>query len=148
MRNLYVCDTCAVIHFFGRFFRTECKLSNRALGIIEEALRPIQGGIRLSVPSTVFLEIYDKWLPDEEAVRQCYYEVYLRLRESPNVEIKPIEREVLENVLRMDGLMADHDMHDKIILASAMMLECPLITSDTVIRKYNARARVVPEILY
>ena len=148
MATLYVCDTCALIEFFGGVFRTSCGLSNRAYQIIDEAVNNRIGDIRLSVPSTVFLEIFDKWLTDEESVRRFYYEVFIRLRESPNVEIKPIERDVIVHLLELDGAMEGHDMHDKIILASAMMLECSLITSDKVIRTFNLRSQVIPEVFY
>ena len=51
------------------------------------------------------------------------------------MEIKAIEREVLENMC-IGAELANHEVHDKLILASAMMLQCPLITSDEKVIKF------------
>ena len=61
-------------------------------------------------------------------------------------KIKSIDEEVLEAVLLIGGDLQDHEMHDKIILASAMALQCPLISSDGALKKYNAAAHAVPEV--
>lgn len=84
----------------------------------------------MSVPSIVFIEIYEKWLRSEEFSRKFFYEVFTPLKQSPNVEIRAIDQEVLENLLAVDGCLAKHSLHDKIVVASAITLECPIITFD------------------
>ena len=39
-------------------------------------------------------------------------------------------------------------MHDKLILASAIALECVLISSDIEIRAYNEANYVIPDVIY
>ena len=127
LRKLYVIDTSAFISYFNNVFGESSQISRRARDIVSDALFTISGSVRLSIPSIVFVEIFEKWLRNEEFNAKFYYEIYKIILESPNIEIKPIELEVLENLLIIGGNLRNHDLHDKIILASAMMLECPLI---------------------
>ncbi|MFZ2631813.1 MAG: hypothetical protein WA081_00670 [Desulfosalsimonadaceae bacterium] len=102
----------------------------------------------MSIPSIVFIEIFDKWLTSEEFSKKFYYDVFIQLKESPNIEIRPIDREVLENLIYIGGTLKDHDLHDKLILATAMTLEAPLITIDGAIIKYVLDCKTVPGTLY
>lgn len=76
-----------------------------------------------------------------------HYEVFNQLSQSVNVEIKPLDQEVLENLLRIGGVLADHEIHDKIILASAMMLNCSIITTDAKIREYVDATHIIPSVI-
>jgi predicted nucleic acid-binding protein len=147
MMKLYVIDTNALIHYYPDVFDQGCDLSRRAHSIIKSAFTP-NSSVRISIPSVVLIEIYDKWFTREEFARKFYYEVFLSLKESPNIEIKPIEQEVLENLLYISGDLANHEIHDKIILASAMMLKCSLITSDAKLTEYVTKTNVLPEIFF
>lgn len=82
-----------------------------------------------------------------EALLQFHYEVFDLVERSPNIEIKPVEQEVLENLLNIGGILADHEIHDKIILASAMMLNCSIITTDPKIREYVESNGVIPAVI-
>lgn len=150
MRELYVIDTCAVISFFDDVFvhasgyAGSPRLSNRATGIIDEAVNSGWTQIRLSVPSVVFIEIYEKWLRTEEFCRRFFYDVFEPLRKSANVEIRPTDREVLEKLLCIGGKLADHDLHDRLVLASAMALGAPLITTDAAVTAYVNENTVIP----
>jgi PIN domain nuclease of toxin-antitoxin system len=146
MRKLFVCDTNAIIWFFSNVFQTADKLSARARCLIEQGCSQNGSDIRLSIPSVVFIEIFDKWCVDEVSARRIHNEVFRRLSESPNVEIRPIDLEVIACVATIAGRLVDHEMHDKMVLASAMVLECPLITSDGEIAKFNESERVIPEV--
>jgi len=150
MRNLYVIDTNAVISFFDGVFRYSNKynklqpLSNNVMINIKEALFSRETSIRLSIPTVVFIEIYEKWLMSEEFCRRFFYEVFQPITQSPNIEIRPIDREVLENLLEIGGTMEEHDLHDRLILASAMALNAPLITTDRTIIRYIRNTKIVP----
>lgn len=98
----------------------------------------------LSVPSIVFIEIYEKWLKSGEFSRKFFYEVFIPLKQSPNVEIRAIDQEVLENLLTVDGCLAKHDLHDKIVVASAITLECAIITLDENIIEFvgNGKSKI------
>lgn len=154
MIERFVSDTSSIIHYFSRLtnvfekFEITKELSTRAEAIIADALLQFPSEVRLSIPSIVFVEIYEKWLVDEEVNREFYYEVYQRIIRSPNIEIKPVDQEVVENVVILDDNLKDHDLHDKIIFASAMTLECRLISRDSELIKYNNKYNAVPEIFY
>ena len=141
---LYVSDTNALISYFSEVFEQEPVVSSKALSLIGSALSTSESEYKLSVPSVVFIEIYEKWCDEGERLAKIYWNVFRVLAESPNVEIKPIEREVLENLMQIN---LRHEMHDKIILASAMMLDCPLITSDLTIIDYVEKNKVIPAII-
>ena len=122
-------------------------ISNRAHALIDVALSPRPQNVQLSIPTVVFVEVFDKWLIEEEFAEKFYYEVMTPILDSPNIEIKPIEREVLENMLSIGAELADHEVHDKLILASAMMLQRPLITSDTKIIEFVKKYHVIPSVI-
>ncbi len=148
MATLYVCDTTAVIEYFDDVFERGCRLSPNGRAIIAEALCSTPGDVRLSIPAVVFVEVFDKWCRAEEFSRKFWYEVYQTLKESPNVEFKPIDQEVVESVLEIGGNLARHEIHDKIVLACAITLKCRLITSDREIGRYNMTHRVIPAVVY
>lgn len=147
MNRLYVTDTNALIFYFSDVFEQASKLSYRASQLIECALQSSPCEIKLSIPSVVFVEIFDKWLNNEEFAAKFHYEVFNVIQQSPNIEIKPIEQEVLENMLKIGGNLSEHDIHDKLILASAMMLNCPLITTDSKVIEYVNKFRIIPAII-
>ena len=148
MRTLYVCDTTSLIEYFDHVFCRGSRLSPLARGIFDSALCTFETDTRLSIPAVVFVEIFEKWCRTEEFTQKFYFEVFVRLRNAANVEIKPIERDVLEHLVLIGDNLEHHEMHDKIILASAISLQCGLITSDQAIRDYNRRRQVVPSIIY
>ena len=135
MNGLYVIDTNGIIGYFEHVFHAPSNLSVRAKDLIARAFTT-PAEINLSIPSIVFVEIFEKWLLSEDMVYKFHYEVFDLVERSPNIEIKPVEQEVLENLLNIGGILADHEIHDKIIVASAMMLNCSIITTDPKIREY------------
>ena len=147
MTKPYVIDTCALISFFHEVFGEDCRISPRAFGIIQEAIFGGYSGTYISIPSVVFVEIYEKWFNDEEFSSKFFYEVLTPVTQSPNVEIKTLDGEVLENLMLIGGELADHDLNDKVVLASAMMLESPLITLDEKIVNYVNGTGIIPSIV-
>ncbi|MDM8535449.1 hypothetical protein QUF70_01710 [Desulfobacterales bacterium HSG17] len=141
-KKRYVIDTNGIISYFSQIFDDTPRfdgappISQKARNAIQEAVSPFEGQVLLSVPSVVFIEIYEKWLRSEEFLRKFFYEVFTPLKQSPNVEIRAIDQEILENLLAVDGCLAKHDLHDKIVVASAMTLECPIITVDSKIIEF------------
>lgn len=147
MDRIYVADTDSIIRYFHRVFGVAQKLSTRARSLIDSALMSSPSPVKLSIPSIVFLEIFEKWFADEEMAMKLRYEVYETIMKSPNIEIKPIEQEVLENLLRIGDNLSNHDINDKLIVASAMMLRCPIITTDPEIIKYVKSSRIIPSVI-
>ena len=153
VKKRYVIDTNGIITFYDEVFiksplhGRSGSMSTNTRTVIQEAINPFEGGVLLSVPSIVFIEIYEKWLRTEEFFRKFFYEVFIPLKQSPNVEIRSLDQEVLENLLTVDGCLAEHDLHDKIVVASAITLECPLITSDDEIIKFVGKGeKSIPKV--
>lgn len=146
MNNGYVVDTTSLISYFNNIFGGPAKISRDALKIIETAFKR-DSDIKLSIPSIVFVEIFDKWFINEEIAAAIRIEIMTLIAERPNIEIKPVEKEVLENFIKINDDFIKFDNHDKIILASSMMLQWPLITSDSKIIRYNNKYKVIPDII-
>ena len=154
IKQRYVTDTNILISFFSEVFDgiprfgAQPKISQRTENIIKKAISPYEGSVLLSVPSIIFIEIYEKWLYSEEFCRKFFYEVFSLLKQSPNVEIRAIDQEVLENLLTVGGCLENHDLHDKIVVASAITLECPVITFDPTIIEFveNGKGKI-PKVL-
>jgi predicted nucleic acid-binding protein len=147
MRKIYVIDTNALIFYFDSLFNQENRLSRKANNIISNAFSHRENSIKLSIPAIVFVEIYRKWLDTREFAQRFYYEVFLRCQESPNIEVRPLEAEVLFQLKKIRGSLQNHEINDKLILASAMVLECPLITFDGEITTFVNETRVIPQII-
>ncbi|MFA7418526.1 MAG: hypothetical protein WCZ90_02480 [Melioribacteraceae bacterium] len=145
-KERYVIDTNSIIFYFEKVFKQPCALSKRAQNIISEGFN-YNSNILLVIPSIVFVEIQNKWFKTEEFAKTFYYEVYMRISESENIEVKPIEQEVLSNLKHIRGILSNHDIHDKLILASAIMLNCPLISTDGKIEEFVKTTKIIPSII-
>lgn len=143
--NNYVIDTNSLINFHYDLFKEKRRLSAKAVSIIEKAFNEYST-IRISIPSIVFVEIYRKKFVDEETSSK-FRTIYKIIKESPNFEIKTIDKEVLENYIKIDHTIV-RDNHDKLVLASAMMLSCPLISYDSKIIKYVKSTDIIPDIIF
>ena len=139
MIRRYVCDTNAIIWYFDYVFRQESKLTRHVRSIIDRAFQK-ESDVRLIIPSLVFIEIQTKWTTSSELAAKIRYEVFSKIVDCENIEIREISEEILENVLRISLNLPGHDLHDKIILANALALNCPLFTSDSTIIDYAKRS--------
>lgn len=146
MIKQYVSDTNSIIWYFEHVFEETSQLSASAKRILEQAFDK-ESDVRLTIPSIVFVEIRIKWYTSDELAAKIAYEVYRPIRDSDNITIRGINDEVLENLMDIKGALTNHDLHDKIVLANAMMLRCPLLTSDHDIKKYVAQTAVIPSVI-
>jgi len=99
MADRYVLDTSGLIAYFTDIFTQDKRLSKKIASVVSEAIFSRGTPVRLVVPSVVFVEVFEKWLTNEEILRRFYYEAFVPIDESPNIEIRPIEQEVLEALL-------------------------------------------------
>ena len=141
-----VIDTTALISYFGSVFAIDSKISSRGIDLIREAFQE-DGNTLLVIPSIVFVEIFDKWVRDEEFQAKIRSEIFEPVKQSPNIEIRPIDKEVLENFITLVDDDINLENHDRLILASAVVLNAPLITSDRKIRKFVNRHHVIPRVI-
>lgn len=142
----YVVDTCALISYFKGIFEEDSSISEKSIGIIDSAFYSHE--IILIIPSTVFIEIYKKWFGNSEMKAKIISEIYLRIKSKENMQIQPIDKEILENFSLITNIETAYnfDNHDKQILAAAMTMQCPLITSDKRLIRYNEKQHVIPQI--
>lgn len=139
--HLVVVDTSALVSFFQEVFNQPRKLSTRAMRIIQDALDDYSS-TRMSIPSIVFVELFEKWARSEEKQAQIRALVFEYLAAAPNVEIRPLDREVIENLMVLRMTEPDLDNHDMIILASAKSLNATIITTDRKLIALAARERM------
>ena len=153
MRELYVIDTCAIISFYEPVFvgapgyGGSQPLSIGVGSLISEAIHSDTTKVRLSIPSIVFVEIWQKWLKTEEFCQKFFYEVFVPLEKCENVEIRPTDREVFEHLLLIGGSLERHDIHDRLILATAIALEATLVTTDEVVTAYVEETKLLPAVM-
>lgn len=139
-------DTTALISYFSTIFNQQSQISEDAIKLIQHAFR-LDSDVLLSIPSIVFVEIFDKWVVDDEFRAMFVSEVLELISQCPNIEIKSIDEEVLQMFISLSDSIVNLENHDKIILASAMTLQWPLITSDSKIVKYVKKYKVIPAII-
>ena len=141
-----VIDTTALISYFCLVFNRDPKISQTAINLIRQAFQE-ESRVLLIIPSIVFVEIFDKWIRNEEVQVKIRSEVLEPIKQSPNIEIRPIDIEILENFINLTDDDIKLENHDRLILASAVALNAPLITSDKKIRKFVLKHHVIPQVI-
>lgn len=147
MNQRYIVDTTALISYFADIFGVQCVISKEGIEIIESAFE--RGLTNLLIPSIVFIEIFSKKFVNPEIAAKIRYNVYEKVKSCENVSIESIDKEVLECFLDIQDIEKDYnfDNHDKIIYATAMKYQAPLITSDLRLIRYNNRKKMIPVII-
>lgn len=141
-----VVDTTAIISYFDSVFRQNPQITREGLQYIDSAFESEYNTI-LIIPSVVFVEIFEKWFR-----RSCGEEFHARFRSevlnpilsAPNIEIREIDNEVWEAFLTLQDADINLENRDRIILASAVVLNAPLITSDRKVIQFVERNKVIP----
>lgn len=147
----FVIDTTALISYFCRVFEQPSQISKKGLLYLDKVFKG-QDNYLMVIPSIVFVEIFDKWFRErnsssEEFRAKFIAEVYKPIKANPNIEIREIDLEVLQNFLDLDDSIINLENRDRIILASAVTLNAPLITSDRKVQKYFTKYRIIPQII-
>ena len=145
-KRRYVIDTSAIVSYFDSIFEEKPKVSQNGLQIIRQAFQCPDNNI-LIIPSIVFIEIFEKWIRDDEFQAKVRAEILEPVKQAPNIEIRPIDVEVLEHFVELVDPDIRFDNHDRLILASAVSLNAPLITSDRKISKFVARHHTIPNVI-
>jgi predicted nucleic acid-binding protein len=146
-----VVDTTAIISYFSSIFGEQSQISPEGLSIIQDAFES-DDRIIMIIPSIVFVEIFDKWFKgtqqkDEEFRAKFLAEVLHTIQRSPNMEVREIDDEVIEKFLELYDEDIGLEQRDRIILASAVVLNAYLITSDKKIILFQKRYSLIPEII-
>lgn len=145
--DIYVVDTSALISYFSKVFEANISISKSSIELIDLAFHTTE--IKLIFPSAVFIELFIKWFKNEEIAARIKTEVYYRIKSRENMQIRTFDRETLENYMLIQNIEDNHnfDGHDKQIFASAMTMDCQLITSDERLIRYNKKQKLIYGIL-
>ncbi|MEH2283354.1 MAG: hypothetical protein V7K90_18815 [Nostoc sp.] len=151
-KRRFVIDTVALISYFAHIFNEPSKISPKGLLYIDTAFKHYDSNYLITIPSIIFIEIFDKWFrgnttANEEFRAKFIAEVFNPIRASPNIEIRELDIEVLESFLDLNDQNINLENRDKIVLASAVVLKSPLITSDTKIKYYLEKYNIIPGII-
>ncbi|OKH55546.1 hypothetical protein NIES2101_03960 [Calothrix sp. HK-06] len=154
MKKRFVIDTNALIYYFYHIFNVSPQISSKGRSIINKALQD-NSDYLIIIPSVVFVEIFDKWFRDnsnsniggEEFRARFISEVFIPIKNSPNIEIRELDKEVLETFLSLNDTYIKLENRDRIILASAVVLNSYLITSDRKIKEYVEKYQIIPGII-
>lgn len=143
IQNRYVIDSVSLINYFNDLFNEHEKITHEARRVIKSAFNNFSP-VKLIIPSTVLIEIHTKFVDRDENARKYYYELFYKIKECPDIEIKPLEREVIEEFIGIDDSIEALEHNDKLILAAAMQLSCPIITIDPKIISYVNKTNFEP----
>ena len=144
MYDQFVIDTTSLISTFDKVFEKPPRISGSSIALIRKTLLNYEDSPKMIIPSIVIIEIYDKWIRTEEFRVKFNSEVYFQLNNSLHTEIKPIESEIVEILLILRRKGCTFDIHDRMVLATAMLHNCPLITSDAKIISFVQATKVIP----
>lgn len=112
-------DTHAILWHFTN----NPKLSQKAKGIFDKCEK---GECIIFIPSIVIAEALSIF--DKKKVSFNFKTLFNRIRESENYAIIPLDQKVLLQMIEAKDVA---ELHDKIIVATARLLDVPLITRDT-----------------
>lgn len=110
--------------------------SDFANALLNDSLTNVVSPVRLVVPSISLIEIFDKFGTDEQDARRIYYECFCVLNQSSNVDIRELDWETMQHLIQLDSTLENHEIHDKIMVATAQVLDCCLVTNDSKIWEY------------
>ena len=114
----YVTDT----HPLFWFLTNNKRLSSNARVLFEEAET---GESSIIVPSIVLAELM--YLFEKQNLRDKFKEVLKRIEIALNYEVCSLDTEVIDISSK---IISVKEIHDRIIIATAKLLDCPLITKD------------------
>jgi hypothetical protein len=148
MNSLYVIDTVTFIAYFSDFFNDDLKLSKQATQIMDSCIAHKESNIKLTIPTIVFVEVFEKFLKSEERVLKFKFEVFEPIKSNPDIEIKPLDRDLLDVFISLGNEIVNMEHHDKIILAATIQLDCNVITNDPDIISYLEKSKSQAKVLF
>jgi PIN domain nuclease of toxin-antitoxin system len=116
----YVTDTHSLVWYFS----DDSRLSKKALGVFEQTK---QEGL-IVVPSVVLAEIM--FIAKKGKITLTFEESLNKIEEYENFDIAPLDADLLRVA---NNIEADMEMHDKLIVATALYFNAILITRDKLI---------------
>ena len=121
----YVTDTHSIICYFTE----DSRLREIALNALEGTIRE---GVVI-IPSVVLAEIM--FISRKGRITLTFEESLRKIEEYENIHIAPLDVEILKIA---DKIAVNMEMHDRLIVATALHFEATLITKDPFIRETGA----------
>lgn len=118
----YVTDTHSIVWYFTE----DSRLSKKALEVFEQTVKE---GI-IIVPAVVLAEIM--FISKKGKTTLAFEETLRKMEEYENFDIAPLDTDILKVA---DKIEIDMEMHDKLIVATAIYFEAALITRDKQIKE-------------
>lgn len=116
----YVTDTHSIVWYFTE----DPRLSKQALEAFEETNRE---GV-IIIPAVVLAEIM--FIAKKGKITLTFEETLKRIEQYENFDIVPLDIDILRVA---DKIEADLEMHDKLVVATALYFNATLITKDRAI---------------
>jgi len=120
---LFVADT----HSLAWYFTGSGKPGMKALRAFRESS---SGKTIIIVPTVVLAEIMD--ISEKKRIEVDYEELLNKIESSSNFEIYPLDIDVLKTAR---SITAIPELHDRIIVATAKLLEARVLTKDEDVQK-------------
>ncbi|MBI3335349.1 MAG: PIN domain-containing protein [Candidatus Portnoybacteria bacterium] len=122
--DYYIVDT----HAFLWYLADSPKLSRKVKNIFDS----IDAGDAIAIlPAIVLLECID--ILDKKKVELKFEEIALRISHASNFILSEIDWALILEVNRIKGLK---DLHDRIIIATAFLFDCAIVSKDNLIRNF------------
>ncbi len=122
MSDIFVTDTHALLWYLTE----DEKLSKIAQGVFEKADR---GEVDIVIPTTVLAEAL--FITEKHRVDIEFMDIIENIQNSSNYLLHPLD---LDIVMKCHELKKIPELHDRIITATAILLDAKLITKDTKIK--------------
>jgi len=123
--SFFVADTHSLVWYFAG----SKKLGQKALEVFRNSL---SGKSIIFIPTIVLAEIID--IIEKKRISVNYEELLDEIEKGSNFEIYPLYVNVLKTLKEIKGIS---ELHDKIIVATAKLLEAKVITKDADIQSSN-----------
>ena len=118
----YVADTHSLVWYFTE----DPRLSKKALDAFEQTKQKDL----IIIPTVVLAELM--FISRKGKITITFSETLKEIEECENFNVVPLDIEILKVAEKMK---ADIEMHDKLIVATALHFEAALITRDEIIKK-------------
>lgn len=118
----YIPDTHSLVWYFTE----DSRLSTKALQVFEQTLE--EG--RIIIPAVVLAEIM--FIAKKGRITITFDETIRKIEENDNFDIAPLDTEILKEANKIELTM---EMHDKLIVATALCFTATVITRDKEIKE-------------
>ncbi len=111
-----------------KYFTDDPRLSRQALDAFEQTKK---AGL-IIIPTVVLAEVM--FIAKKGRITITFAETLKKIEECENFTVAPLDIDILKAA---DKIEADIEMHDKLIVATALYFEAALITRDEGIKKFG-----------